>query len=89
MNIPRRKPIRNGAPGAETPAQLALSTRLSQRRFVILKGRSAATVLDQFLDPLSRCLDAESARSILALNVSASVQERVDMLAERANEFAQ
>ena len=47
---------------------------------------SAATVLDQFLDPLSRCLDTESARRILALGVSASVQERVDALAERANE---
>jgi len=47
---------------------------------------SAATVLDQFLDPLSRCLDTESARRVLALGVSASVQERVDTLAERANE---
>jgi hypothetical protein len=36
---------------------------------------SAATVLDQFLDPLSRCLDAESARRVLALGVSASVQK--------------
>ena len=47
---------------------------------------SSATVLDQFLDPLSRCLDAESARRIVALSISASVQERVDTLAERANE---
>jgi len=51
---------------------------------------SAATSLDQFLDPLSRCLDAESARRVIALGVSASVQapiqERVDALAERANE---
>lgn len=44
------------------------------------------TVLDQFFDPLSRCLDAESARRILALGVSSTVQERVDTLAERANE---
>lgn len=47
---------------------------------------SASTVLDEFLDPLSRCLDSESARRILALGVSPSVQERVDTLAERANE---
>ena len=45
-----------------------------------------ATVLDEFLDPLSRCLDAESARRVLALGVSAAVQDRVDTLAERANE---
>ncbi len=43
-------------------------------------------MLDQFLDPLSRCLDAESARRVVALGVSESVQQRVDLLAERANE---
>jgi hypothetical protein len=47
---------------------------------------SVATVLDQLLDPLSRCLDAESARRIVALGVSAPVQERIDLLAEGANE---
>ena len=47
---------------------------------------SVTTVLDQFLDPLSRCLDAESARRVVALGVSAPVQERIDALAERANE---
>ena len=43
---------------------------------------SGATVLD----PLSRCLDAESARRVLALGVSASAQQRVDTLADRAND---
>ena len=47
---------------------------------------SAATLLDQFLDPLSRCLDEESARRVVALGIAAPVQERVDILAERANE---
>jgi hypothetical protein len=47
---------------------------------------SVATVLDQLLDPLSRCLDAESARRIVVLGVSAPVQERIDFLAEGANE---
>ena len=47
---------------------------------------SAASLLDQFLDPLSRCLDPESARRVVELGVSDSVQARVDMLAERANE---
>jgi hypothetical protein len=47
---------------------------------------SAATVLDGLLDPLGRCLDAESARRVIELRVSASVQERIDTLAERANE---
>ncbi len=47
---------------------------------------SASTVLDEFLDPVSRCFDAESARRLVALRVPAKVQERMDILAELANE---
>jgi len=47
---------------------------------------SAPTVLDQFLEPLSRCLDAESARRVIDWHVPLPVQERMDILAERANE---
>ncbi len=47
---------------------------------------SAATVLDGLLEPLSRCLDAESSRRLVELRVPASVQDRVDSLANRANE---
>jgi hypothetical protein len=47
---------------------------------------SAATVLDGFLDPLGRCLDAESARRVVELRVSPPVQQRIDTLAERAND---
>ena len=45
-----------------------------------------ATVMDGLLDPLSQCLDVESARRIVAFRVSPAVQARVDVLAERANE---
>jgi hypothetical protein len=38
------------------------------------------------LEPLSRRLDAESARRIIELRIEPAVQERVDLLAERANE---
>jgi hypothetical protein len=44
------------------------------------------SVLDRMLDPLSRCLDAESAKRLLELRVDPVVQSRVDFLAERANE---
>jgi hypothetical protein len=47
---------------------------------------SAATGLDGLLEPLSRCLDAESARRVVELQVATPVQERIDMLAERAND---
>jgi len=50
------------------------------------KSMSAATVLDGFLDPLGRCLDAESARRVVELRVSPPVQQRIDTLAERAND---
>ena len=49
-------------------------------------SRSATTVLHGLLDPLGRCLDAESARRIVELRVSPPVQQRIDTLAERANE---
>jgi hypothetical protein len=47
---------------------------------------SAASGLDGLLEPLSRCLDAESARRVVDLQIDAPVQERIDSLAERANE---
>ena len=46
----------------------------------------ATTVFDGLLDPLSRCLDAESAQRLVELRVAAPVQERIDTLAELANE---
>ena len=49
---------------------------------------SAAIGLDGLLEPLSRCLDTESARRVVALQVATPVQERIDTLAERANQGA-
>ncbi len=47
---------------------------------------SAATGIDSLLDPFSRCLDAESARRIVNLRPDACVQDRIETLAEYANE---
>jgi len=47
---------------------------------------ATSTGLDGLLDPLSRCLDAESARRLVDLRVDPPVQERIDTLGERANE---
>ena len=44
------------------------------------------TVLNLMLDPISRCFDAESARKLIDLRFDPAVQERVDALAEKANE---
>jgi hypothetical protein len=41
--------------------------------------------LDGLLDPLSRCLDAESSRREIELRIDPAVQSRIDVLAERAN----
>jgi hypothetical protein len=43
------------------------------------------TALDSLLEPLSRCLDAESARRVIELRMDPAVQSRIDALAERAN----
>lgn len=47
---------------------------------------SATNVLDGLLDPFSRCFDAESARRVAEFHISPTVQERIDILAARANE---
>ena len=49
---------------------------------------SATNGLDGLFEPLSRCLDPESARRIVDFHVDQPVQERIDALAERANEGA-
>lgn len=46
----------------------------------------ASGALDSLLDPLSKCLDASSARRVAEFRIAENVQERVDALAERANE---
>jgi hypothetical protein len=47
---------------------------------------SAVVSLDSLLEPLSRCLDAESARRVIAWRVDSAVQSKIDALAERAND---
>ncbi len=47
---------------------------------------AATSVLDAFLEPLTQCLDEESARRIAEFRIGPAVQARVDVLAERANE---
>jgi hypothetical protein len=42
--------------------------------------------LDALLDPLSHCLDDESARRVVDFQIDPEVRARVDVLAERANE---
>jgi hypothetical protein len=49
---------------------------------------SAAAGLDGLLEPLSRCLDTDSARRVVELQVAQPVQERIDALAQLANEGA-
>ena len=43
-------------------------------------------VLDDLLDPLSRCFNEESARRLTEFRVAPLVQKRIGLLAERANE---
>lgn len=45
-----------------------------------------STGLDALLEPLSRCLDAESARRLIAFRIDQPVQQRIESLSERANE---
>ena len=51
-----------------------------------MSNPTIATALDALLDPLSRCLDAESAQRVAEFRVDAAVQARIDTLAQRAND---
>ena len=47
---------------------------------------ASTTVLEDVLEPLSQCLDEESARCVAEFRIGPSVQARVEVLAEHANE---
>jgi hypothetical protein len=47
---------------------------------------NAAAGLDGLLEPLSLCLDAESARRLVAFRIDPEVLTRIEVLGERANE---
>ena len=51
-----------------------------------MNDASPLDVLNEILDPLSRCLDAESARRVAEYRVGPAVEEKIRVLAERANE---
>jgi hypothetical protein len=42
--------------------------------------------LEKMVDPVSRCLTPEAARKLLALRAEPSLQERVELLAEKCTE---
>jgi predicted transcriptional regulator len=47
---------------------------------------NTTSALNQFLEPLSRTLGVEAARSIAALQIEPAIQARIEELAERCNE---
>ena len=47
---------------------------------------SASAGLDSLLEPLSRCLDTESARRLVEFRIDPQVEARIETLGERANE---
>lgn len=47
---------------------------------------SGTALLDELLDPFTHCLDTESAQRVAEFRIAPSVQEKVAVLAERANE---
>jgi hypothetical protein len=51
-----------------------------------MKDSSPFEVLNDLLDPLSRCLDAESARRVAEFRIAPKVEEKIRGLAEKANE---
>ena len=51
-----------------------------------MKNGHGSEVLDQMLEPVSRCFNVDAARSLVALRVDEGTQERVEELAEKCDE---
>ena len=51
-----------------------------------MKNGETASVLDRLLDPITRCLTPESARSLVELRADAVAQARIAELAEKCDE---
>ena len=49
---------------------------------------SDTALLDELLDPFTQCLDARSAQLVIEFGIAPAVQQRVSVLAERANQGA-
>ena len=49
-------------------------------------GATALRVHDNLLESVARCLDATSVRALSELQLSAAAKERLDLLAQKANE---
>jgi len=75
----------SGARGREAAAYSPPNPALRIRE---REDMSGAHVLDGLLDPLSRCLDAESARRVVEMRLDPAIQERLTLLANHANEGA-
>ena len=45
-------------------------------------------MVDKLLDPFTQCLDAESAKRVIEFGIAPAVQQRVNALAQRANDGA-
>jgi len=52
----------------------------------VMSDASSVDLLNDLLDPLSRCLDADSARRVAEFRVGPAVKERIQVLADKANE---
>ena len=53
-----------------------------------MEKNQGASVLDRLLDPISRCLTAESAKALVELRADPVVTERIAELAEKCNQGA-
>ena len=52
----------------------------------VMSDASSVDLLNDLLDPLSRCLDADSARRVAEFRVGPAVKERIQVLADKAND---
>src|SRR6185369_6099613 len=67
-------------------AKMAIDLSLANYYPVLMQNGPGCSVLDEMLEPVSRCFGLETARALAGFPIDEKVQSRVDELATRCNE---
>ena len=73
------------SPDTHAPAKSGCLSAQGDYTFPMQNGHGSA-VLDEMLEPVSRCFGLETARALVGMHVSERTQARVEALAEKCNE---
>ena len=84
--MPLRPPDPKSETGHGAGHKRGPASRATYDVYVRVRDMDTGAGLDDLLEPLSLCLDAESARRLIAFRIDRPVQARIETLGQQANE---